>query len=97
MKLHLTCNNYVLNAYSLLTFATFYFFIIGLKWAFDLGQTIKHNFNLAEHYKWQKSKTLKSKDKSNHKWTQTIELKIQGQIQPQIKTYDLQNITKSTS
>jgi hypothetical protein len=48
MKLHLTCNNYVLNAYSLFTFATFYFLIIGLKWAFDIGQTITKTFNLVE-------------------------------------------------
>jgi hypothetical protein len=26
MKLHLTCNNYIFNAYSLHTFATIYFF-----------------------------------------------------------------------
>jgi hypothetical protein len=47
MKLHLTWNNYVLNAYSLFTFATFYFLIIGFKWAFDIGQTITKTFNLA--------------------------------------------------
>jgi hypothetical protein len=28
------------------------------------------------------NKTLNSRDKSNHKWTQSIELKIQWQIQP---------------
>jgi hypothetical protein len=48
MKLHLICNNYVFNAYSPFTFATFYFFKIGLKWAFDIGQTITKTFNLVE-------------------------------------------------
>jgi hypothetical protein len=48
MKLHLTCNNYVLNAYSLFTFGTFYFLIIGLKWVFDIRQTITKTFNLVE-------------------------------------------------
>ncbi len=48
MKLHLTYNNYVLNAYSLLTSITFYFFIIRFKWAFDIRQTITKTFNLVE-------------------------------------------------
>jgi hypothetical protein len=48
MRLHLTCNNYVLNAYSLFTFITFYFLRIRPKWAFNIGQTITKTFNLDE-------------------------------------------------
>jgi hypothetical protein len=48
MKLHLTYNKYILNAYSLLTSVTFYFLIIRFEWAFDIGQTITKTFNLVE-------------------------------------------------
>ncbi len=48
MKFHLTCNDYVLDGYSLFTSTTFYFFKIGLKWAFHIGQTITKTFKLAK-------------------------------------------------
>ncbi len=60
MKLHLIYNNYVLNAYSLLTFATIYFRKIGF---LGIWHWVNHHKNLQSHYtniwpehcKWLKS------------------------------------------